>query len=523
MDRSERIRDMLFAVRVAAKLAETRMEDHAVQSVIDNFIWNLSEKDLEVLQTDLSYQFSKRELCQMLTAIADSAFTTAAELLPKLSEMTATDPSDIMHLRRAPPPSSTEDVDEESSADTDLFAVDKLQFSYPLERYFGITEDQILADCGSDDTFRQLFNSDVAGVIVEEVVRKVNSVMVNNVHKLFFDSHPVLVYFTPNGSCSNIGKMLITRVLEKCNFFQRVLSWPKAVIAIGTSLEAILKRVPETSKQGSRQQMMEAVLRNLLEYIIDDFVEACPQKPRRSVPHLKPIFECYEERLALVLQEEDQPSCSNGPSMTPLLNPLMMALYQSKFSGQLSSQENTSAVSDRLHQLLGELMNCLFRRDAMTQQKLTESARDFMHRLVKELVQRLFLSSTFPCPSTLTVNNPVMPCNLEKEDCGLTAVDLLTDLVLRHVENIQLEKFSVKDEVEAETEFKEVSVQADPPKLTFREKAKMLKSNILQKLKKPKKKNEKNKGAEGERDEKAPKPKSSFFCKLKKASKTSPM
>ncbi len=110
------------------------------------------------------------------------------------------------------------------------------------------------------------------------------------------------------------------------------------------------------------------------------------------------------------------------------------------------------------------------------------AARDFLHYFVEELVQRLFVSSAFPRPATLPENTPVMPFIIKEEDFGLTMVDHLTELLVSQVFDWLAKRFPSNESVKTERKSHDVSIQGDLPELTFREKLKMMKANVLKKV-----------------------------------------
>lgn len=110
------------------------------------------------------------------------------------------------------------------------------------------------------------------------------------------------------------------------------------------------------------------------------------------------------------------------------------------------------------------------------------AAIDFLHYFVEELVQRLFVSSAFPRPATLPENTPVMPFIITEEDFGLTVVDHLTELLVSQVFDVLGKRFPSGESVKSDQKSHDVSIQEDLPELTFREKLKMMKSNVLKKV-----------------------------------------
>ncbi|ROK41047.1 hypothetical protein DPX16_0754 [Anabarilius grahami] len=482
---SDHHRELAFAARLAATLAVPQLEDDTFQSVICNFMWNLTEQNLEVIQAALSYRFSRQQIYQMLTSIATSAATTATDLMPKLSGIVGMNPSAVVNSNRP--------LTSETPA---ILKMERLPYVYPLESLFGITVDGLLssAECDFSDSLGEddPRSSELAGIVVEEVCHRVNVVMHNNMLKINAASSPCFVYFRPDDSCTNIGELLISEVIRKLSVVHCHISRTVATTAIGTVLAAIVGKLLCALR--TRHTVQTAS--NVIDYIVEDVIQAWSKNPTAAsrtwesgpVPVLRPTFESSEGGLSLVLLESDQPSGSDGPKTTTLFDSLMTALYMSKCNGHFSQQDNSYAASERLHQRLADLMNCVLRSEMSQAESVSEesrmTAKDFLHYFVEELVQRLFVSSRFPHPATLPENTPVMPFIIKEEDFGLTVVDHLTELVVSQVFDLLAKKFPPIEQLETpiEVHSQAVSVQEDLPKLTFRNKFKMMKSNILKKL-----------------------------------------
>ncbi|XP_073707188.1 uncharacterized protein [Garra rufa] len=487
---SEHHRELAFAARLAAQLALPQPKDVTFQSVICNFMWNLTEQNLEVIQAALSYPFSRQQIYQMLTSIAASAATTATDLISKLSEIVSMTPSAVVKSNRPSTSSSTEDIQQDTSERPVILKVEQLPYVHPLESLFGITVDGLLssADCDFSDSLGQdnSHSSELAGIVVEEVLHRVNVVMHHSVLKINAASSPCFVYFRPDDFCTDIGELLISGVIRKLGVLRCHISRAIATTAIGTVLAAIEGKLP----CALRPSHWVEVTSNVIEYIVEDVISAWSKNPtaafRRwetgSVPVLRPTFESSEGGMSLFLLESDHHPSDSDRSKSTLFDSLMTALYMSKCSGHFSSQDNTCTASEHLHHRLAHLMNCVLRHKT---NEVRMAARDFLHYFVEELVQRLFVSSTFPRPATLPENTPVMPFIIKEEDFGLTVVDHLTELLVSQVFDLLAKKFPLAEPVKIERKSHDVSTQNDLPELTFREKLQMMKSNILKKLKNP--------------------------------------
>ncbi|KAL1256340.1 hypothetical protein QQF64_011885 [Cirrhinus molitorella] len=487
---SQHHRELAFAARLAAQLAIPQLRDVTFQSVICNFMWNLTEQNLEVIQAALSYPFSRQQIYQMLTSTGASAATTAAELIPKLSEIVGMTPSAVVNSNRPSTSSFTEDIKQDTSERPVVLNVEQLPYVYPLESLFGITVEGLLntADCDFSDCLGKDNSrfSELAGIVVEEVLHRVNVVMHHSVLKINTASSPCFVYFSPDDSCTDIGELLISGVIRKLSVLHCHISRAMATTVIGTVLAAIEGKLPCAFRPSHSVE----VTSNVIDYIVEDVIRAWSKNPTAasrtwetgSVPVLWPTFEQTEDGMSLVLLESHHPSASDRPKTT-LFDSLMTALYMSKCSGHFSSQDNSYAASERLHQRLTHLMNSVLQSKTSVSKEVRIAARDFLYYFVEELVQRLFVSSTFPRPATLPENTPVMPFIIKEEDFGLTVVDHLTELLVSQVFNLLAKKFPLAESAKIECKSHDVSTQKDLP--DFREKLQMMKSNILKKLKNP--------------------------------------
>ncbi|XP_016431163.1 uncharacterized protein LOC107758035 [Sinocyclocheilus rhinocerous] len=503
-------RELAFAARLAAQLAVPQLKDVTFQSVICNFMWNLTEQNLEAIQAALSYPFSRQQIYQMLTSIVTSAATTTTDLIPKLSTIVGMTPSAVVNSNRPSTSSSTEDNHQDTSERPVILKMEQLPYVYPLESLFGITVDGLLssADCDFSDSLGKdnSRSSELAGIVLEEVLHRVNVVMHNSVLKINAASSPCFVYFRPDDSCTDIGELLISGVIQKLSVLHCHISRAVATTAIGTVLAAIEGKLPYAL---SPSHWVE-VTSNVIDYIVEDVISAWSNNPTAAsrtwetgpVPVLRPTFESSEGGMSLILLESNHPSGSDRPKTT-LFDSLMTALYMSKCSGHFSSQDNSYAASERLHQRLADLMNCVLRCKTSVSKEVRMAAIDFLHYFVEELVQRLFVSSAFPCPATLPENTPVMPFIIKEEDFGLKVVDHLTELLVSQAFDLLAKKFPSSESVKTERKSHDVSIQEDLPELTFREKLKMMKSNVLKKLKNPfrSKKDSKNKDDDEETTE----------------------
>ncbi|XP_056308564.1 uncharacterized protein LOC130220214 [Danio aesculapii] len=506
---SEQHRELTFAAQLAAKLAVPHLEDDGLQSVIANFIWNLTEQNLEVIQASLSYPFSRHQIDQMLTSVVKSATTTVSDLLPKLSEITGVSPSAVVNSTS----SSTEDLYQDTSSIPDILKVEKLPFMHPLETFFGITVESLLADCSLLDSLGEfsLQSSELAGIVVEHVFHRVNMVMHNNILKINLASSSCFLYLSPDESCCAIGELLINGVIQKLRYLHHYITPTAAATAIGTVLVSIQDQLPTAH----RQSLSVEVTSNVIEYITEDVIRCWLKNPiegskiwkSEHVPVLRPTFQSTDCGL-LFLLASDQQSCKPEAKTTTLFDSLMTDLCKLKCSNHFTGNSNDSAVSDRLHQRLADLMNCIIRRETLLQVRLT--TKEFLRYFVEELVHRLFVSSTFPCPSNQPEKTPLMPFIIKEADSGLTVVDHLTDLVVSQVFELLAKKYPVS---EPEPKTRDVSVQEDPPKLTFREKLMNMKTNILKKVSpfKSKKGSKKKEKAEATAESQKPQKKKSLF------------
>lgn len=423
----------------------------------------------------------------MLTSIATSAATTATDLIPKLSKIVGITPSAVVNVNRPSPSSSTVDIHQDTSERPVILKMEQLPFVYPLEYFFGITVDGLLnsADCDFSDSLGEdnSRSSELAGIVVEEVLHRVNVVMHHNVLKINAASSPCFVYFCPGDFCTDIGELLISGVIKKLSVLHCHISRAAATTAIGTVLAAIEGKLPCALSPSHSVE----VTSNVIDYIVEDVIRAWSNNPTAacrmwetgSVPVLWPTFEPSEGGMSLILLESDHPSGSDRPKTT-LFDSLMTALYMSKCNGHFSSQDNSYAASERLNQRLAHLMNCILQCKTSVSNEVRMAARDFLHYFVEELVQRLFVSSTFPRPATLPENTPVMPFIIKEEDFGLTVVDHLTELVVSQVFDLLAKKFPSAESVKIEHH--DMSTQDDLPELTFKEKLQMMKSSILKKV-----------------------------------------
>ncbi|XP_051746417.1 uncharacterized protein LOC127510632 isoform X2 [Ctenopharyngodon idella] len=471
--------------------------------------------NLEVIQAALSYPFSRQQIYQMLTSIATSAATTATDLMPKLSGIVGMNPSAVVNSNRP--------ITSERPA---ILKMEQLPYVYPLESLFGITVDSLLssAECDFSDSLGEddPRSSELAGIVVEEVCHRVNVVMHNNMLKINAASSPCFVYFRPDDSCTNIGELLISEVIWKLSVLHCHISRTVATKAISTVLAAIEGKLPCALRTSHTVETAS----NVIDYIVEDVIRAWSKNPTAAsrtwesgpVPVLRPTFESSEGGLSLVLLESGQPSGNDGPKTTTLFDSLMTALCMSKCYGHFSQQDNSYAASERLHRRLAVLMNCVLRSEmpqaGSVSEEIRMTATDFLHYFVEELVQRLFVSSRFPHPATLPENTPVMPFIIREEDFGLTVVDHLTELVVSQVFDLLTKKFPPIEHFSKpiEVHSQAVSVQEDLPKLTFRNKLKTMKSNILKKIKNPfRSKKDKNKDDTEENAGGESKKKSSFL------------
>ncbi|KAF4101703.1 hypothetical protein G5714_018135 [Onychostoma macrolepis] len=435
-----------------------------------------------------STQFSRQQIYQMLTSIVTSAATATADLIPKLSTIVGMTPSAVVNSNRPSSSSSTEDIHQDTSERPVILKMEQLPYVYPLESLFGITVDGLLssADCDFSDSLGKdnSRSSELAGIVVEEVLHRVNVVMHNSVLKINAASSPCFVYFRPDDSCTDVGELLISGVIRKLSVLHCHISRAVATTAIGTVLAAIEGKLPCAL---SPSHWVE-VTSNVIDFIVEDVISAWSNNPTAasrtwetgSVPVLQLTFESSEGGMSLILLESNHPSGSDRPK-TSLFDSLMTALYMSKCSGHFSSQDNSYTASERLHQRLADLMNCVLRCKTSVSKEVRMAARDFLHYFVEELVQRLFVSSAFPRPATLPENTPVMPFIVEEEDFGLTVVDHLTELLVGQVFDLLAKRFPSNESVKTEGKSHDVSIQEDLPELTFREKLKMMKSNVLKK------------------------------------------
>ncbi|XP_018941585.1 uncharacterized protein LOC109069401 [Cyprinus carpio] len=489
---SDSYRELASAAHLAAQLAVPQLKDATFQSVICNFMWNLTEQNLEVIQAALSYPFSRQQIYQMLTSIVTSAATTTTDLIPKLSMIVGMTPSAVVNSNRPSVSSSTEDNHQDTSERPVILKMEQLPYVYPLESHFGITVDGLLssADCDFSDSLGKdnSRSSELAGIVVEEVLHRVNVVMHNSVLKINAASSPCFVYFRPDDSCTDVGELLISGVTRKLSALHCHISRAVATTAIGTVLAAIEGKLPCAL---SPSHWVE-VTSNVIDYIVEDVIRAWSNNPSAAsrlletmpVPVLRPSFESSEGGMSLILLESNHPSCSDRPK-TSLFDSLMTALYVSKCSGHFSSQDNSHAASERLHQRFADLMNCVLRSKSSVSKEVRMAAIDFLLYFVEELVQRLFVSSAFPRPATLPENTPVMPFIITEEDFGLTVVDHLGELLVSQVFDMLGKRFPSGESVKSDQKSHDVSIQEDLPELTFREKLKMMKSNVLKKLKNP--------------------------------------
>ncbi|XP_073785778.1 uncharacterized protein [Danio rerio] len=514
---SQQQRELAFAAQLAAKLAVPHLEeDDGLQSVVANFMWNLTEQNLEVVQASLSYPFYRHQIDQMLTSIVKSATTTVSDLLPKLSEITGVSPSAVVN----PTSSSSEDLYQDTLSIPDILKVEKLPFMHPLESFYGITVESLMADCSFLDSLGEvsLQSSELPGIVVEHVLHRVNMVMHNNVLKVNLASlSSSFLYFSPDESCSAIGELLINGVIQKLRYLHHCITPAAAATAIGTVLASIQGQLPTAH----RQSLSVEVTSNVIEYITEDVIRYWLNDPiegskiwkSEDVPVLRPTFQSTDCGL-LFLLTSDQLSCRPKTKATTLFDSLMTNRCKLQCSNHFTGNSNDSAVSDRLHQGLADLMNCLIRRETLLQVRLT--TKEFLRYFVEELVHRLFVSSTFPCPSNLPENTTPMSFIIKEADSGLTVVDHMTALVVSQVFELLAKKYPVSESDESEPKTKEVSVQAEPPKLTFKEKLRNMKERILKKLNKPftskkgSKKKKKDK-AEAKAESQKPKKKKSLF------------
>ncbi|XP_043120238.1 uncharacterized protein LOC122362741 [Puntigrus tetrazona] len=483
---SDHNRELAWSARLAAKLAAPQRKDATFQSVICNFMWNLTEQSLEVIQAALSYPFSRQQIYQMLTSIVTSAATTTTDLIPKLSTIVGTTPSAVINPNRPSASSSTEDIHQDASQRPVILKMEPIPYVYPLESLFGITVDGLLSSADCDFVYSldkdRSRSSELAGIVVEEVLHRVNEVMHNGLLKINAASSPCFIYFRPDCSCTDIGELLISGVTRKLSVLHCHVSRAVATTAIGAVLAAIEGKLPCAL---SPSHWVE-VTSNVIDYIVEDVISAWSNNLAarsgtcETVPVLQPTFESSEGGMSLILSELNPSSGSDRPTTT-LFDSLMTALYMSKCGGHFSSQDNSNTASERLHQKLADLMNCIFR----CQTRLSKEVRmaDFIHYFVEEVVQRLFVSSAFPRPATLPENSPVMPFIIKEEDFGLTVVDHLTELLVSQVFELLAKKFPSSESVETERKSRDVSIQESMPELTFTEKLKMMKSKVLKKLK----------------------------------------
>ncbi|XP_059361849.1 uncharacterized protein LOC132101152 [Carassius carassius] len=499
---SDNYRELAFAAHLAAQLAVPQLKDVTFQSVICNFMWNLTEQNLEVTQAALSFPFSRQQIYQMLTSIVTSAATTTTDLISKLSTIVGMTPSAIVNSNRPSTSASTEDNHLDTSERPVILKMEQLPYVYPLESLFGITVDGLLssADCDFSDSLDEdnSHSSELAGIVVEEVLHRVNVVMHNSVLKINAASSPCIVYFRPDDSCTDIGELLISGVIRKLSALHCHISRAVATTAIGTVLAAIEGKLPCPL---SPSHWVE-VTSNVIDFIVEDVISAWSNNPTAAsrtweaghVPVLRPTFEATEGGMSLILLESNHPSGS-GRTKTTLFDSLMTALYMSKCSGHFSSQDNSYAASERLHQRFADLMNCILRCKTSVSKEVRMVAIDFLHYFVEELVQRLFVCSAFPHPAMLPENTPVMPFIIKEEDFGLTVVDHLTELLVSQVFDLLAKRFPSSESVKTEQKGHDVSIQENLPELTFRDKLKMMKSNVLKKFKNPfrSKKDSKNK------------------------------
>ncbi len=400
-------------------------------------------------------------------------------------------PSAVVNSNRPSPSSSTEDIHQDTSERPVILKVEPLPYVYPLESLFGITEDGLLssADCDFSDSLGKdtSRSSELAGIVVEDVLHRVNVVMHNSVLKINAASSPCFVYFRPDDSCTGIGELLISGVIRKLSVLHRHISRAVATTAIGTVLAAIEGKLPCAL---SPSHWVE-VTSNVIDYIVEDVISAWSNNPTAasntwetgSVPVLQPTFESSEGGMSLILLESKHPSGLR--SKTTLFDSLMTALYMSKCSGHFSSQDNSNAASEHLHQRLTDLMNCVLRCKTSVSKEVRMAARGFLHYFVEELVQRFFVSSTFPRPATLPENTPVMPFIIKEEDFSLTVVDHLTELLVSQVFDLLAKRYPSSESVKTDRKRRDVSIQKDLPELTFREKLKMMQSNVLKKVRSP--------------------------------------
>ncbi|XP_067283559.1 uncharacterized protein [Pseudorasbora parva] len=504
---SDHYRELAFAVGLAAKLSVPQLEDITFQPIIGNFLWNLTEQNLEVIQVALSYPFSRQQIYEMLTSIATSATTTATDLIPKLSSIVGMDPSAVVNSNRPSTSASTEDLQKDPSERPVILKTEEFPYTYPLETLFGITVDGLLSsgECDFSDSLGEdnCRSSELAGIVVEEVCHWVNVVMHNNVLKI--NPSPCFVYFCPDDSCTNIGELLISGVIQKLSLLHCNISRAVATTAIGTVLAAIEGKLP----CALRTSLPFETTSNVIDFIVEDVIRAWSTNPTAAsrtlksepVPVLQPTFQSYKGRLLLVLLESDQPSDSDRLKTVTLFDSLMTTLYMSKCNGHFRGEDISYAASERLHQRLKDLMNCVLRCEMPQAGKVSEeirmNAKHFLHYFVEELVQRLFVSSRFPQPVKLPENTPVIPLIINEEDFNPTVVDHLTELVVSQVFELLAKKFPLTEQLAPiEMHSQAVSVQEDLPKLTFKNKLKMIKSNISIKMKNPfrSKKDRKSKG-----------------------------
>ncbi|XP_067283556.1 uncharacterized protein [Pseudorasbora parva] len=526
---SDHYRELAFAVGLAAKLSVPQLEDITFQPIIGNFLWNLTEQNLEVIQVALSYPFSRQQIYEMLTSIATSATTTATDLIPKLSSIVGMDPSAVVNSNRPSTSASTEDLQKDPSERPVILKTEEFPYTYPLETLFGITVDGLLSsgECDFSDSLGEdnCRSSELAGIVVEEVCHWVNVVMRNNVLKINPSSSPCFVYFCPDDSCTNIGELLISGVIQKLSLLHCNISRAVATTAIGTVLAAIEGKLP----CALRTSLPFETTSNVIDYIVEDVIRAWSTNPTAAsrtlksepVPVLRPTFQSYKGRMLLVLLESDQPSDSDRLKTVTLFDSLMTTLYMSKCNGHFRGEDISNAASERLHQRLKDLMNCVLRCEMPQAEKVSEeirmNAKHFLHYFVEELVQRLFVSSRFPQPVKLPENTPVIPLIVNEEDFNPTVVDHLTELVVSQVFELLAKKFPLTEQLAPiEMHSQAVSVQEDLPKLTFKNKLKMMKSNISIKMKNPfrSKKDSKSKGDTEESAAQEAKKKSSFLGRM---------
>ncbi|XP_051577809.1 uncharacterized protein LOC127454557 [Myxocyprinus asiaticus] len=500
MTQSEQQRDLAWWVHLAEEFAAAKSEDIRSNSVILNFFWNLTEHELEVIQGAMSSPFSRQQICKMLTYIVKSVATTAVELTPKLCKIVGANPSAFVDsVCRSSTVSFSEDIQEETSI---ILKKERFLFLYTLESLFGITVDSLLSSCNLSDCLSELEVSEFSGIVVEEVFNQVNSVIYKTVYKINTAKSLPFVYFYPE-SCAEIGDILINVVLRKLNALHCTISRSAATRAISRVLFAIDEKLPSAP----RPSRTVDVTSNVIEYILWDVVQAWNGKSSslyRHIPVLHTCFETSKAAVSLVLSRQDKhpseldhPSGSDGLTMTTLLDTVMSTLYMK--GKDFSSLDDICTASEHLHQKLADFGNRFLEASQEALEDLTQTkdisegeevrgaAKELLHNLIEELVKRLLLCSKFSNHET-----PMMPIESDEEDiCTIAAfhktVALLTELLVSQVYDIHAKKFALTGSANAaqETTFNEAVVphgnQLNRP-MTFRERLKVLKSTIVQKV-----------------------------------------